>query len=57
MGLYRQLKRYCLSVQVWSGSSDGSIAVTDLDSAGKLDVTTARTLKMPTGKGDCCTLQ
>lgn len=39
--------------QVWSGSSDGSIAATDLDHAGKLDVATARSIKMPTGKGAC----
>ena len=44
-------------LQVWSGSSDGSIAVTNLDSAGKLDLAGARSLKMPSGKGElhlCC---
>lgn len=38
-------------MQVWSGSSDGSIAVTDIDAAGRLDTALARSLKTPSGKG------
>ena len=41
----------CLLLQIWSGSSDGSVAVTDLDSSGKLDTSLARSLKTPSGKG------
>lgn len=37
---------------MWSGSSDGSIAVTDLDAAGKLEVASARSLRTSSGKGE-----
>ena len=40
-----------LLLQIWSGSSDGSVAVTDLDGSVKLDTTLARSLKTPSGKG------
>ena len=38
-------------MQIWSGSSDGSVAVTDLESDVKLDTSLARSLKTPSGKG------
>ena len=38
-------------LQIWSGSSDGTVAVTDLDGSVKLDTTLARSLKTPSGKG------
>ena len=40
-----------LFLQIWSGSSDGCVAVTDLDSSVKLDTGLARSLKTPSGKG------
>ncbi len=41
----------CLPPQIWSGSSDGTIAVTDLDSSVKMDSNLARSLKTLSGKG------
>ena len=40
-----------LLLQIWSGSSDGSVAATDLDGSMKLDTNLARSLKTPSGKG------
>ncbi len=43
--------KLCSPLQIWSGSSDGTIAVTDLDSSVKMDSNLARSLKTPSGKG------
>ena len=46
-----QYLNICSLSQVWSGSSDGSTAVTDLDVSARMDTALARSLKTPTNKG------
>ena len=48
---YKPGLQWVMYCQVWSGSSDGTVAVTDLDAGFKMDSSLARSLKTPSGKG------